>query len=149
MSRVILFLGIVFVSIGLFVFTANTVKGQYEMNKVVDKEFAIQNNCITHFMGKVGGIINRFFVCENELLYSDSITKSEAFRDDILSIKIRPYSYVSTNFIGTRSNVNSTAISIIDKNGNKIFEILNIDNELLIRDIKESLKKYGYVFILE
>lgn len=149
MSRLVLPVMIGLVVLLSFLFAIKAISGQQEMNNNLDKDFAIQNNCITHYTENIGGYSNRFFICENELLYSKLDTKLEALRENIGSIKIRTYSYVSTNLIGTKSNVNSNAILISDKDGNKIFEMLNIDNEILLRNIKESFKKYGYAFSLE
>ena len=71
---------------------------------------------------------------------------SKISKDTIKQIVIKKYTYVSKGLIGADSNINSNSIQIFNIKDEKILEIQKIDDELLLNNIKDSLKYYNYFF---
>lgn len=146
MDRIILILGLIFV-IGVSVIGGiKFMKQDYLADKEFDKDYSAKNNCIVQGVN----FSNKLYICENELNFKQSKSiESKVAKESISAIKIKPYKDVSTNLIGTKTNINSNAIFVFNKNGDEVFRILAIDNEIILENMKNALTKYNYSFVIE
>lgn len=146
MYRMILPIGLILM-IGFYVIIGiKIMKQDYLDDKEFDKNYSTKNNCVVQGLD----LSSKLYICENELNYKISKSlENKVSKDNVSTIKIKPYNYVSSNLIGTKTSISSNSVFVYDKNGDEIFRILGIDNGIILDNIKEDFSKYNYSFIIE
>lgn len=131
-------------TIGIVALTTVVIFSSYFISKDLKKEenlkFAKENNCKEHIND-----LETFFICENILAKKYLSEISTISKDSIEHIEISSYNYISNSLLDGDKTLTSNVIKVFNKDGTKTMELLKVDNESNLMDIKRDLLGFGFI----